>query len=155
MSATEEQYCKESKMINIFFALMENRMKYLFQTGIIFAVTLIGEILSQVIPLPVPGSIYGLVLLFVLLLTGILKLKHVEGAGSFFLAILPFLFISNCVSLMDSMSLLGENVVIILILTVVSTLVVMIVTGGVAQLFINGKKKKELAIKEKEGTVNE
>lgn len=155
MSATEEQYCKESKMINIFFALTENRMKYLFQTGIIFAVTLIGEILSQVIPLPVPGSIYGLVLLFVLLLTGILKLKHVEGAGSFFLTILPFLFISNCVSLMDSISLLGENVVAILILTVVSTLVVMIVTGGVAQLFINGKKKKELAVKEKEGTFNE
>ena len=59
-------------------------MKYIFQTGIIFAVTLIGEILSQVIPLPVPGSIYGLVLLFALLLSGILKLKHVEGAGNFF-----------------------------------------------------------------------
>ena len=75
-------------------------MKYLFQTGIIFAVTFIGEILARLIPLPIPGSIYGVVLLFVLLLTGILKLKHVEGAGNFFLAILPFLFISNCVSLM-------------------------------------------------------
>ena len=120
----------------------ETYMKYLFQTGIIFAVTLIGEILAHLIPLPIPGSIYGVVLLFVLLLTGILKLKHVEGAGNFFLTILPFLFISNCVSLMDSMSLLGGNVVAIVILTVVSTLVVMIVTGGVAQLFINGKKHK-------------
>ena len=117
-------------------------MKYLFQTGIIFAVTLIGEILAHLIPLPIPGSIYGVVLLFVLLLTGILKLKHVEGAGNFFLTILPFLFISNCVSLMDSMSLLGDNVIGIVILTVVSTLVVMIVTGGVAQFFINGKKRK-------------
>ncbi len=130
-------------------------MKYLFQTGIIFAVTLIGEILSHLIPLPIPGSIYGVVLLFVLLLTGILKLKHVEGAGNFFLTILPFLFISNCVSLMDSMSLLGGNVVAIVILTIVSTLVVMIVTGGVAQLFINGKKRKQGSTDAKGGEANE
>ena len=131
-------------------------MKYLFQTGIIFAVTLIGEILSHLIPLPIPGSIYGVVLLFVLLLTGVLKLKHVEGAGNFFLTILPFLFISNCVSLMESMSLLGDNVIAIVILTVVSTLVVMIVTGGVAQLFINGKKRKAIGNTDmKGGTANE
>lgn len=130
-------------------------MKYLFQTGIIFAVTLIGEILSWIIPLPVPGSIYGVVLLFVLLLTGVLKLKHVEGAGNFFLTILPFLFISNCVSLMDSMSLLGENVVAIVVLTIVSTLVVMVVTGGVAQIFINHKNKKGVVAEAKGGSENE
>lgn len=130
-------------------------MKYIFQTGIIFAVTLIGEILSQVLPLPIPGSIYGLVLLFVLLLTGVLKLKHVEGAGNFFLTILPFLFISNCVSLMDSMSLLGEHVIVIVILTIVSTLVVMVVTGGVAQIFINHKSKRRAVTEEKGGTEHE
>lgn len=130
-------------------------MKYIFQTGIIFAVTLIGEILAQLIPIPIPGSIYGLVLLFLLLLTGVLKLKHVEGAGNFFLTILPFLFISNCVSLMDSMSLLGEHVIIIVILTIVSTLVVMVVTGGVAQVFINHKKKKAAAAELKGGAKHE
>lgn len=130
-------------------------MKYLFQTGIIFAVTLIGEILSQIIPFPIPGSIYGLVLLFLLLLTGVLKLKYVESAGNFFLSILPFLFISNCVSLMDSMSLLGENVIAIVILTIVSTLLVMVVTGGVAQLFINGKQCKAAKTVEGGGETNE
>lgn len=130
-------------------------MKYLFQTGIIFAVTLIGEIVAQLIPIPVPGSIYGLILLFVLLLTGVLKLKHVEGAGNFFLTILPFLFISNCVSLMDSMCSLGEHVIAIVILTVVSTLVVMVVTGGVAQFFINYKKKKAVIANRKGGENNE
>lgn len=131
-------------------------MKYLFQTGIIFAVTLIGEIMAHLIPLPIPGSIYGLVLLFVLLLTGVLKLKHVEGAGSFFLTILPFLFISNCVSLMDSFVLFGDKIVAIVILTIVSTLVVMVVTGGVAQLFINGRSRKMVKeTAEKGGETNE
>ncbi len=131
-------------------------MKYLFQTGIIFAVTLIGEIMAHLIPLPIPGSIYGLVLLFVLLLTSILKLKHVEAAGSFFLTILPFLFISNCVSLMDSFVLFGDKIVAIVILTIVSTLVVMVVTGGVAQLFINGRSRKMVKeTAEKGGETNE
>ena len=130
-------------------------MKYIFFFCIIFAVTLIGEILAHWIPIPIPGSIYGVVLLFLLLLTGVLKLKHVEGAGNFFLTILPFLFISNCVSLMDSMSLLGEHVIVIVILTIVSTLVVMVVTGGVAQVFINHKKKKAAAAELKGGAKHE
>ncbi|MBQ7831988.1 MAG: CidA/LrgA family protein [Lachnospiraceae bacterium] len=119
-------------------------MKYIFQTGIIFAITLIGEILAGLLPLPIPGSIYGLILLFLLLLTGVLKLKYVEGAGNFFLAILPFLFISNCVSLMDSMELLGNHAIVIVVLTIVSTLLVMVVTGGVAQFFISRRKKAEV-----------
>ena len=57
---------------------------------------------------------------------------------------------------MDSMSLLGDNVIAIVILTVVSTLVVMIVTGGVAQLFINEKKRKATGNTDmKGGTANE
>lgn len=126
-------------------------MKYLFQTGIIFAVTLIGEILAYFIPFPIPGSIYGLILLFLLLYTGILKLKHVEESGNFFLLLLPFLFISNCVSLMDSFSLFGDKILAIIILTIVSTLIVMVVTGGTAQLFINSKKRKELKQTEAKG----
>ncbi len=130
-------------------------MKYIFQTGIIFAITLIGEILARILPLPVPGSIYGLVLLFFLLFSGILKLKYVEGAGNFFLTILPFLFISNCVSLMDSMELLGNHAVVIVLLTIISTLLVMIVTGGVAQLCMNHKKKREMHRAVKGGDGNE
>lgn len=116
-------------------------MKYLLQTGIILLVTWVGEFLAQVLPLPIPGSIYGMVLLFFLLVTKIIKVNQVENVGNFLLTILPFLFISNCVSLMDSMGLLGKNIVIIVIVTVVSTLAVMVITGGVAQLFMNGKEK--------------
>ncbi len=116
-------------------------MKYLLQTGIILLITWVGELLAQVLPLPIPGSIYGMVLLFFLLFTKIIKVNQVENVGNFLLTILPFLFISNCVSLMDSMGLLGKNIVIIVSVTVVSTLAVMVITGGVAQLFMNEKEK--------------
>ncbi len=48
-------------------------MKYLRQFGIILAVTCAGEIMKYFIPLPIPGSIYGLILMFVLLLAKVIK----------------------------------------------------------------------------------
>ena len=51
-------------------------MKYLRQFGIILAVTCVGEIMKYFIPLPIPGSIYGLILMFVLLLAKVIKVEH-------------------------------------------------------------------------------
>ncbi len=58
-------------------------MKYLRQFGIILAVTCVGEIMKYFIPLPIPGSIYGLILMFVLLLTKVIKVEHVKETGEF------------------------------------------------------------------------
>ena len=58
-------------------------MKYLKQFLIIIAISMIGEILKYLLPLPVPASIYGMVILFVGLMTGIIKLESVREAGKF------------------------------------------------------------------------
>lgn len=58
-------------------------MKYLRQFGIILAVTCAGEIMKYFIPLPIPGSIYGLILMFVLLLAKVIKVEHVKETGEF------------------------------------------------------------------------
>ena len=52
-------------------------MKYLMQFGIIIALSLVGEVLNSVIPLPVPSSVWGMVLLFVLLCLKVIKLDQV------------------------------------------------------------------------------
>ena len=57
-------------------------MKYLRQFGIILAVTCAGEIMKYFIPLAIPGSIYGLILMFVLLLTRAIKVEHVKETGA-------------------------------------------------------------------------
>ncbi len=46
-------------------------MKYLRQLLLILMISLFGEILKYVIPLPIPASIYGMAILFVCLMTGI------------------------------------------------------------------------------------
>ena len=66
------------------------------------AVSFVGEILHAVLPLPIPASIYGLVLMLALLMTGALKLDAVEDAGKFMIEIMPVMFIPAGVGLMES-----------------------------------------------------
>ena len=109
-----------------------NRVKYLRQFGIILAVTCAGEIMKYFIPLPIPGSIYGLILMFVLLLLRVIK-------------VMPLMFIPAGVGLITSWEQLQSFMVPLLVITVVSTFVVMIVTGKVTDFLISriGKGEKK------------
>ena len=64
-------------------------MKYLKQLLIILAISFVGEALKYFLPLPIPASIYGMVLLFILLLTGVVKLDDVQDVGKFLIEIMP------------------------------------------------------------------
>ena len=117
-------------------------MKLLRQFLIIAAVALAGEALNALIPLPIPASVYGLVLMFVLLLTRVVKLEQVKTAASFFIEIMPVMFIPAAVALMDSWGVLRDMLVPVLVIMVVSTFVVMGVTGLVTQAAIRRSKKE-------------
>ena len=71
----------------------DGRMKHLRQFLIILLFSFLGEGLKALLPLPVPASIYGLVLLFAALELGIIKLSAVEDAGKFLIEIMPVMFI--------------------------------------------------------------
>ena len=79
-------------------------MKYIFRLNIILGISLLGEFLGAVIPLPVPGSIYGLVLMLAGLCTGVIPLEKVESTGRFLIEIMPVMFIPAAVGLIDSSS---------------------------------------------------
>ena len=116
-------------------------MKYVKQFGIILLVSLVGELLNFLLPLPVPASIYGLVLMLALLMTGALKLDAVEDAGKFMIEIMPVMFIPAGVGLMESWGELKAVLVPVLVITLVSTIVVMVVSGRVTQAVIRLEKK--------------
>lgn len=121
-------------------------MKYLFQFTIIGVITAIGELLNLLLPLPVPASIYGLVLLFVLLCTKVIRLEQVENAADFFLTIMPILFVPPTVKLMGYWDILKDNVIGLVITCVVSTLLVMGITGAIAQWIMkHGKARRRAA----------
>ncbi|MDD3367258.1 MAG: CidA/LrgA family protein [Lachnospiraceae bacterium] len=118
-------------------------MKYVKQFSIIMIITFIGEVMHFLLPLPVPTSIYGLVLMLVALLAGILKVEQVRETGRFLIEIMPMLFIPAGVGLMDAWDVLQPNFLSFAVITVVSTIVVMAVTGVVTQFIIQKERKDD------------
>jgi len=121
---------------------MLGSMRYVKECAVIFGITLIGELLNRMLPLLVPTGVYGLFLLLVCLCTVILKLDQVEAAGNFLLDIMPMLFIPAAVGLMENYDSLRPIVVPVLVICLVSTVIVMAVTGKVTELMMEGRKKK-------------
>ena len=116
-------------------------MKYIRQFGIILGVTCAGEVLKYFIPLSVPGSIYGLILMFVLLFTGILKVEHVKETGEFLIEIMPLMFIPAAVGLLETWDVIAPAWLEYVAVTVLSTWIVMIISGKVTQSVIRHRKK--------------
>ena len=120
-------------------------MKYLKQFGIILLITCVGEILKHLLPLPIPGSIYGLVLMFLLLVSGVLKLESVKDTAMFLIEIMPVMFIPAAAGLIDSWADLQPILFQGLFITLTSTIIVMAVTGLCAQAIIKRSKGGEQA----------
>lgn len=116
-------------------------MKYLKQFLIILVISFIGEVLKEILPLPVPASIYGMVILFVCLAAGIIKLEAVKEAGKFLIEIMPVMFIPAGVGLMSSWGVLKPMLVPVSVVTVVVLVAVMAATGRVSQAVIRRKTK--------------
>lgn len=111
-------------------------MKYLTQFLIIMAFTLAGEALQRLIPLPIPASVYGLLLLFAALCLKIVKLEQVKDTGAFLTSILPILFVSPAVGIVEDWGLIREDLLAILILLIASTVLTFGIAGRVTQAFL-------------------
>ena len=118
-------------------------MKYLSQIGIILAISFIGEVLNRVLPLPIPASIYGMILLFVALVTGVIKLSAVKETGKFLIDIMPLLFIPATVGLIESWTTMQEFLIAIIVISLVSTIAVAAASGRATQYIINRKTKNK------------
>ncbi len=120
-------------------------MKYIRQFGIILFISFIGEILHELLPLPIPASIYGIVLLFLCLELKIIPVSSVKEASGFLIEIMPIMFIPAAVGLIDSWQTIREAWVSYVVITAVSTVAVMAVSGRAVQAVMKRSKKKEEA----------
>ena len=114
-------------------------MKYLTQFLRILGFTLAGELLQRVIPLPVPASVYGLVLLFAALCTGVVKLEQVKDGAGFLISILPILFVPTAVGILGNWAMIKDDVILLFLLALLST----VVTFGIAGRITQSLRKKE------------
>ena len=108
-------------------------MKYLSQFLIILGFTLTGEALQRLIPLPIPASVYGLTLLFLALNLKIVKVDQVKQTGAFLTSILPILFVSPAVNIVDDWALIQNDLLPIVLIMMGSTFLTFRISGRVAQ----------------------
>ena len=122
-------------------------MKYMKQFGVILAISLLGELLNHLIPMPVPASIYGLILMMAALCSGLLRVSDVKETAVFLIEIMPMMFIPAGVGLLESWGVLKPILVPVILILVVSTVLVMGISGLVTQGVMHigkshGKRKK-------------
>ena len=118
-------------------------MKYIKESAIIFGITMIGEFLNKLLSLPVPAGVYGLFLLLLLLCTKVLKLEAIEATGNFLLDTMPIMFIPASVGLIDSYDAMKAILIPLIVTCLISTVVVMGVTGKVTEFMVKLLKKNE------------
>lgn len=130
-------------------------MKYIRQICIILFLSVLGELLHDWISLPIPASIYGLVLLLLGLIFGAIRLEWVKETGDFLVQILTILFIPATVGLMTSFDAVKAMLLPILLSVLVLTPLVLFLSGRMTQWVMRHEEKSdsvpENEMKEEEG----
>ena len=128
---------------------------FLHQALVIALVLFVSKIIESFMPIPMPASVIGLVLLFILLCTGIVKLGEVESVGTALTNNIGFLFVPAGISVVNSLGVLSRSPFLIILLIIISTILLLICTGYVSQfimLFTKSKTKSEKPAQSKRKT---
>ena len=118
-------------------------MRYVRQFGIILVISLLGEVLHALLPLPIPAGIYGIVLLFTALETKLIKLDTIRETSAFLLEVMPVMFVPAGVELMEKWGLLRSVWLPFVVIVIVSTILVLAVSGFVTQRVVRSRGNKE------------
>ncbi|GAB6414422.1 CidA/LrgA family holin-like protein [Bacillus luti] len=118
-------------------------MKYvtlILQVGVLYIFSLVGLWIQEVFQLSMPGSLIGMLILFLLLSTRILPLRWFELGAEKLILFLPLFLIPSTTGLMEYGSFLLSKGSSIFLLVVASTVVTLAISGYVSQLLVTSKK---------------
>lgn len=117
-------------------------MKYLKQLIIILILSEVGNIVTRFLPIPIPGSVIGLILLYIALETKLIKLNEIETVGNYLKNNMSIMFVPLTVGILNVFDILKLNWINLTIVMVISTLLTMIATGKMAD-FLSQTKEHE------------
>lgn len=114
----------------------------LIQMGIFAAILFVSSLISPLFPasFPVPTPVIGLVLLYVLLASHIVKLRNVEKFGDFMISLIAFLFVPSGIQLAASLDILKTQGVQIVVVVLIATVVLLVVVAYTAAFLIRIRK---------------
>ena len=111
-------------------------MKYIAQFCIILGYTFIGEALQRILPLPIPGSVYSLVLLFLALCLGRVRLDEIQETAHYLTTILPVMFVAPAVGIVEYLDAISSNLIPILLILIGTTVITFGISGTLVQKFL-------------------
>lgn len=120
---------------------MKNIMKGILQVAVLMGFSELLNVLVRWLHLPVPGSIIGIALVFILLQTKVIKLEWVELGGNWLLAELLLFFIPSAVGIMNYIPMLEHDGVRIVVIVILSTILVMVSSGLLAGTMAKRKER--------------
>ena len=119
-------------------------MHIMGELALIFGICLVGEGVAALLPVAFPASVISMVLLMVLLLTGVVKDRHIQTASHFLVANMAFFFLPSFVGLLEHIELLKSQLVPLLLIIVLTTPVVYLITGWTVRLLmLRHRNRKE------------
>ena len=119
-------------------------MKVFNQLAIILGIWAVGEYICSMISsfVLIPGSIIGMILLFLMLQFKIISIESIDSISGFFLDNMALFFVPAGVSLIKSMDLIKQNIILLVLAIFVTTAIVMWFTGIVVEIMMKRKEKK-------------
>ncbi|MFJ6207924.1 CidA/LrgA family protein [Lysinibacillus sp. NPDC092081] len=139
-------------MLNENFAAMLKRVvRIIVQIGILNIFYYMGVGIVDLLHVPLPGSVIGLLLLALTLNFKIIKVEYIQDGAGFLIGVLTLFFIPATVGVIDYPELFSTTGLLIMLAVIASTLITIYVTGLLSQMV----EKKELAKKEIEVIVEE
>lgn len=121
-------------------------MNYLIQFSVILGISFVAEILAALVPVPIPASIYGLVIMLLALIFKLIKVSQIRETVSFFMQIMPVIFIPAGAAIIIAGDKLRDSFFAIVAITAISTVAVIAASGAVTQIFykiaLNRLKRK-------------
>ena len=112
----------------------------LYEFLIILSINYLGVILEKIFSLPTPGTVNGLILLFIFLSFKIIKLDSIKNVGDFFIANMIVTFIPPSVKLLDVIDILKADFFKLIFLLILTTLITMVVTALCVDFMMKEKK---------------
>ena len=119
-------------------------LRFIVALALLFVMLYLGKVIAWLIPIGIPESIWGLLLLFCLLVLGIIKVEWISPASRPLLRYMTLFFLPVCPGIMEQGSVLTEHFSSLVIANFISTILGLVIIGYLAQwLFQRNKPAHE------------
>lgn len=118
-------------------------MKHLFSLMLFFGISVLGDFISNITRIPVPGNILGMIMLFVLLCLKVVKLEDIKKTGTFLIDNMLLFILPSAVGIIATYYMVADKIVLYVLMNIITTILVFIVTAYSAQGLIKIREKRQ------------